>query len=231
MKLDGIQAITFDAAGTLIAPHPSVGEVYAEVLASLGYPVSPDTLEYRFRHAFQALKRDHPDAVLDRAGWRIIVSAALRDLTPEDDFDRQFDALWDAFAQPERWRLLPGVDSTLAKLNQRGMRLFVLSNNDSRLHGILEGLGVGAFFEAVFVSAELGAEKPSRKIFQLAQARIGAPAGAILHVGDSPVEDVKGALEAGWRAALVGPKAGTTAAIPIITRAPGIAELFADKMR
>lgn len=228
MNLDGIQAITFDAAGTLMAPHPSVGEVYAEVLAGLGYEVAPETLEQQFRVSFKTLKRDQPEAVLDREGWRTIVNGALNGLTPDDDFDRQFDALWNAFAEPHRWRLLPGVADTLASLHQRGLRLFVLSNNDSRLHGILDGLGAGQYFEGVFVSAELGAEKPSRKIFQLAQERIGAPSETILHVGDSPVEDIQGALEAGWRAALIGPKAGTTAVIPILSRAANLAELFAE---
>ncbi len=28
--LSGVRAVTFDAGGTLLTPHPSVGEVYAE---------------------------------------------------------------------------------------------------------------------------------------------------------------------------------------------------------
>lgn len=233
MNLDGIQAITFDAAGTLIVPYPSVGEVYAEVLADLGYAYSPETLEQRFRQSFQAFKRDQPDALLDRKGWRTIVTNALQGLTPANDIDRQFDALWNAFALPERWRLLPEVVPTLATLEKRGYRLFVLSNNDSRLHGILDGLGLGPYVEAVFVSAELGFEKPSLKIFQLAQIQMGVPPRAILHVGDSPVEDVQGALQAGWQAALVGTQADSTAVnLPALHRAATLDELFPSiKMR
>jgi len=231
MILDDVQAITFDAAGTLIEPHPSVGEVYAEELAKLGYTLEPETLENRFRASFKALKRDQPKAVLDREGWRKIVAGTLRELTPEGDFDRQFEALWNAFALPERWRVLPRVEPTLASLHPR-LPLYVLSNNDSRLRGILDGLGLGQHFEDVFISAELGVEKPDPAIFRLAQERIGAAAGAILHVGDSPMEDAHGALNAGWQAALVGPKAGTTAAVPIIRRAANISELFGPgKMR
>lgn len=209
MILDGIQAITFDAAGTLITPHPSVGEVYVEELANLGYALDPSLLEERFRAAFKALKQANPDAVLDRSSWRIIVAGTLEGLTPKDSFEAQFDALWNAFARPERWRVLPGVEAALAHLVARNVRLFVLSNNDDRLIGIIDGLGLGRYFERVFVSADLGVEKPHRRIFEQVRAIIGAAPDALLHVGDSMVEDLQGALRAGWRAALVGPKAKT----------------------
>ncbi|GHB94730.1 HAD-IA family hydrolase [Cerasicoccus arenae] len=206
MNLDGVQAITFDAAGTLMVPHPSVGEVYAEVLAAMGYSVDPSLLEQRFRASFKAQKSTTPEAVLDRASWRKIVAGTLKDLTPSADFETQFDALWHTFAEPNRWRVLPGVESTLASLQRRGFRLFVLSNNDSRLRRILVGLGLDQFFEAIFISAELGVEKPSPRIFQLVEANIGVPAASILHVGDSPLEDIEGAQNAGWCTALVGSK-------------------------
>ncbi|WP_309385215.1 HAD-IA family hydrolase [Cerasicoccus frondis] len=226
MNLEGIQAITFDAAGTLIEPYPSVGEVYAEELAKLGYPLSADLLNDRFRTSFKAQKSSKPEVVLDRDSWRAIVAGTLAGLTPTDTFDAQFDALWNAFAQPERWRLLPGVESTLAQLHAHGQRLFVLSNNDSRLRGIIDGLGIGQYFEAIFISAELGAEKPSPRIFELVREAIGVDASELLHVGDSPVEDIQGALDAGWWAALVGPKAGLPHSVDSAS-ATTIADLFA----
>lgn len=222
MNLDGIQAITFDAAGTLIVPHPSVGEVYAEVLGGLSCPLDPDLLEQNFRASFKALKQDKPEAVLDRESWRTIVAETLNGLTPSDQFDTHFEALWNAFAQPDRWRVLPGVSETLRELKQRGCRMFVLSNNDSRLRGILNGLGLAQYFEAIFVSAELGVEKPSPEIFKRIEAEIGVAAPHLLHVGDSPKEDAQGAIDAGWQAALVGLKAAQSD----IAHAANIAQLF-----
>ncbi|WP_269537865.1 HAD-IA family hydrolase [Cerasicoccus fimbriatus] len=222
MKLDGIQAITFDAAGTLIVPHPSVGEVYAEVLGGLGYPLDPDLLEQNFRASFKALKQNKPDAVLDRESWCTIVAGTLNGLTPSDQFDTHFEALWNAFAMPDRWRVLPGVSETLQDLKQRGFRMFVLSNNDSRLRGILNGLGLAQYFEAIFVSAELGVEKPSPEIFRRIEAEVGVSSAHLLHVGDSLKEDAQGAIGAGWQAALVGPKAAASD----LAGAANIAELF-----
>jgi len=202
------QAITFDAVGTLIVPHPSVGEVYAEVLAELGVTASAADLEKRFRESFRSLKTEAPNAVLNRDRWRQIVLRTIDGLGPAERFDELFDALWNAFADPRRWRTLPGVEASLAKLQSRRYRLFVLSNNDERLPGILDGLGIGTFFEAVFVSAELGAEKPSREIFRRVEVRTGLRSDQILHAGDSLAEDVAGAINAGWQSALIGRPAG-----------------------
>ncbi|WP_309399484.1 HAD-IA family hydrolase [Cerasicoccus maritimus] len=226
--LDSIAAITFDAAGTLIEPYPSVGEVYAEELALLGYPLDSNLLETRFRASFKALKTNRPGAVLDRVSWREIVSGTLDGLTPAETFDSQFDALWNSFAQAKRWRILPGAEAALQKLQARGLRLFVLSNNDARLHGVIDGLGLAGYFEQVFVSEQFGVEKPNPEIFHRVREVIGAPTDAILHVGDSPAEDIEGALNAGWRAALVGPKASVAEFPTAIIRAANIEELFAE---
>jgi len=199
-----IQAVTFDAAGTLIAPHPSVGEAYADVLGELGVTADPEQLESRFRDAFRGLKQANPQAVLDRRRWREIVARTLENLAPEERLDTIFEALWEEFAQARRWRVLDHAPEALAALKARGLRLFVLSNNDERLPGILDGLGLGPCFEAIFFSAELSAEKPSLLAFRAAEARIGVSNRALLHVGDSPAEDLGGALNAGWQAALIG---------------------------
>jgi len=230
MHLESIQAITFDAVGTLIAPYPSVGEIYAEELATLGYSLNPDQLETGFISSFKKFKHNHPDALLNRDAWRIIVSTTFNGLIPSDKFDTHFQKLWDAFAQPERWRILPGTEETLRYLHAKGLRLFVLSNNDERLHTILKGLIIGQFFEEVFVSAELGAEKPALSLFQLVQSRIEVSPSKILHVGDSFNEDVQGAVKAGWHAALVGKEPDTPLEIGHFMRASNIYALFFENL-
>jgi FMN phosphatase YigB (HAD superfamily) len=52
-------------------------------------------------------------------------------------------------------------------------------------------------------SAELGRAKPDPAAFASALELAGVPAAAALHAGDSPREDVEGALAAGLRAVLV----------------------------
>jgi putative hydrolase of the HAD superfamily len=118
------------------------------------------------------------------------------------------------------------VEATLRSLHSAGLRLFVLSNNDERLYSILDGLGIGRYFEAVFVSAELGAEKPSNRIFEFVQEWIKVEPQKILHVGDNPQEDVQGAMRAGWHAALVGTSALTSNITADYRQASSIHDLF-----
>lgn len=54
--------------------------------------------------------------------------------------------------------------------------------------------------ENIFVSADVGAEKPDRKIFDCARRSMGLEDGVVWFVGDSYPLDVEGALNAGWNA-------------------------------
>ncbi len=57
--------------------------------------------------------------------------------------------------------------------------------------------------DAVFISCELGWEKPDRRIFDYAQQHLNERPDAILHVGDSATHDRAGALSAGWHCLLI----------------------------
>lgn len=54
--------------------------------------------------------------------------------------------------------------------------------------------------ENIFVSADAGAEKPDRKIFEYAERAMVLEEAEIWFVGDSYELDVKGAVNAGWNA-------------------------------
>ena len=73
---------------------------------------------------------------------------------------------------------------------------------------------------------ELGAEKPSKRIFERVQTRINTTPDNILHVGDSIIEDVQGALNAGWNVAFVNSDAKTFHDMPNVKRGSSIHELF-----
>ena len=62
---------------------------------------------------------------------------------------------------------------------------------------ILEHLGLTKFFGHVFLSSELGADKPDPEIFRRALALSRARPNETLHVGDDPERDWEGASAAG----------------------------------
>ncbi|MGD0449772.1 MAG: HAD family hydrolase [Candidatus Bathyarchaeia archaeon] len=71
------------------------------------------------------------------------------------------------------------------------------------IYSSLRVLGINTFFDVVVVSEEVGWRKPSPKIFEDALNRLGIEAKEAVYIGDSPIEDIKGAKEAGLKTIFV----------------------------
>jgi len=213
MDTSEIDAITFDAAGTLIRPEPSVGAVYTEILARHGGDRDPVEVDRRFIEAFRGVSETMPaeERLKDpRSFWLEVVrqSFGFGNEMADNAVQRIFEDLWHEFAKPERWRVTPDAPAVLRKLKDDGFRLVVLSNNDSRLRDVLEGLELATCFEEILISCELGVEKPQDAIFRRAEEALKLPPQRILHIGDDPVSDGEAPVRNGWKAALVNQPAG-----------------------
>ena len=203
-----ILAVTFDAGGTLIAPWPSVGHVYARVAERHGIRgVPPASLSRGFKKVWSQLQRfDY-----SRASWRKVVTGTFRKADATIPDSECFEEIYRAFAQPEAWRIFRDVLPTLEALAERGTLLGIISNWDERLRPLLRRLGLARWFDEIIVSSEVGVAKPSPRIFDLAARRLKVPPDAVLHVGDSFSLDVRSARAAGFqgvhlkRGALAGP--------------------------
>ena len=205
----GVHAVTFDVGGTLIQPWPSVGDVYAQVAAAHGHRgLSPQVLNRRFAAEWRALKNFQHT----RSQWAELVAATFGELVQPPPSQSFFNALYARFAEPQAWHIDPDVRPTLKALAARGLRLGVISNWDERLRPLLVKLGLKAFFEVVVVSCEIGSPKPSRLIFDSAASQFELAPETILHVGDSPNMDARGARGAGFRALLLQRQASRRAA-------------------
>ncbi len=200
-----IRAVTFDAVGTLIELARPPGEVYATMARHFGAPGDPEPLQAAFR---QAWRRTPPPADVegprsddDRRWWHALVSQTLALAgCAVSDFEGYFERVYRYFERPEAWKVRPGVPGALTALASAGYRLGVLSNFDGRLHGVLRALELRRHFEAVIVSSEVGANKPSPRIFAAALEAFGLNAPELLHVGDDPALDGAGARAAGLEA-------------------------------
>ena len=71
------------------------------------------------------------------------------------------------------------------------------------IHKSLRVLGINTFFNVVVVSEENGWRKPSVKIFEDALNKLGVEAKDAVYIGDSPIEDIKGAKQAGLKTVFV----------------------------
>ena len=205
-----IKAVFFDAAGTLIKTVRKVGESYAAIAAKHGLEISPSELNGRFHIAFHGaapLAFPHSESaaidVLERQWWKTLVRKVFEPWEPFQRFDVFFDELFDYFSQPQAWSLFPEVSETVSALKDRRMALAVISNFDSRLIRILDGLGASAWFDEIYVSSRVGHAKPDRRIFEAALRRYGLAAANAAHVGDSEENDLRGADAAGLRGILI----------------------------
>jgi putative hydrolase of the HAD superfamily len=201
-----VHAIVFDAAGTLIHLPKGAPHHYAEVAARHRLTLDTGRLEQAFRTVWRTLSPPPvtraPRADDDRNWWQTLVNEVLDrcGVSSKDPFDRAayFDELYAEFTLPGIWECYPEVIATLEQLSDR-FTLGVISNFDGRLHAVLDQLGLSAFFREVVISSEVGADKPHPWIFNEAARRLALLPKQILHVGDDPEADWRGAASAGFQ--------------------------------
>ncbi len=102
---------------------------------------------------------------------------------------------------------LPGAEEAVKSLGRK-YRLYLASNGTATVqHGRLTSAGLYPYFEQVFISEEIGFNKPSREYFEACFAKIPGfdPARAVM-VGDSLTSDILGGKNAGLTTVWVNPE-------------------------
>jgi haloacid dehalogenase superfamily, subfamily IA, variant 1 with third motif having Dx(3-4)D or Dx(3-4)E/REG-2-like, HAD superfamily (subfamily IA) hydrolase len=198
-----IKAILFDAAGTLFFLTKTVGDHYAYVGHEVGLDLDAQQLERAFHSAWQQMPRrpaiDGPRKNDDKGWWRELVGRVFDQVVPslsELDRDNFFEIAYEHFAEAGVWELYPEVPEVLEQLRPR-FQLAVVSNFDGRLRFILQHLGISNYFSYIFISSELGADKPDPEIFRRAVTIMHLKVDEVLHIGDDPERDWKAAAAAG----------------------------------
>jgi HAD superfamily hydrolase (TIGR01509 family) len=104
----------------------------------------------------------------------------------------------------------PEVLPTLRELRGRGVRMAVVSDSWPDLPALHAALGMGGFFEAYAISAELGCHKPDPRMYRHASDALGLPPGDCLFVDDDP-SYVAAAIALGYQGLTVLRQPGQTA--------------------
>jgi len=102
---------------------------------------------------------------------------------------------------------LPGAEEAVDRLSKK-YRLFLASNGTASVQkGRMTSANLYRFFETVFVSQEIGHNKPSKAYFDACFARIpGFDRSKAMIVGDSLTSDIKGGINAGIKTVWVNPE-------------------------
>ena len=101
---------------------------------------------------------------------------------------------------------LPGAEEAVKRLHEK-YRLFLLSNGTAVVQqGRLTSANLYPWFEKVFISQEMGFNKPDKQFFDRCFAQIsGFDPDKALMVGDSLTSDIQGGINAGVRTVWVNP--------------------------
>ena len=104
-------------------------------------------------------------------------------------------------------QVVPGALEVCRKL-RNDYRLYVITNGvASTQHSRLEGSGVAALMDGIFLSEKLGIEKPNAGFFEKVFAAISpADLSEIMIVGDSLTSDIRGGMNAGIRTCWYNPE-------------------------
>lgn len=205
-----IKAIIFDFIGTLTnVKNYSLEDSkmkLCEAIAEAGFNVDDECFleKYSQSHEKYRVVRYQELVEVTNSIW---ISEALNNLgfktNPED---AQIKTAVNVFFEDylDSLELRPFVKKLLSKVSTE-YRLGLVSNFTYApvIYAGVKKLGINEFFNAILVSEEVGWRKPSIKIFEEALRRLDATAEETVYVGDSPLEDIKGAKAVGMKTVFV----------------------------
>ena len=206
-----IEVVFLDAGETILYPHPSFSELFAQIVSDAGLPVDGRDVEDVRRKLAPHLVDMHEDSGApggaslseesSRAFWTFLYRRFLQELGHEDE--ALVERLFEVFSSTSTYRLYDDVLPALAALSEHGYRLGLISNFERWLEEMLVELEVGHIFDVAVISGIEGVEKPDATIYRRALDKAGVAPDRAVHVGDSPGLDVVPARSVGIEAVLL----------------------------
>lgn len=183
----------FDFADTLAELQPSRQDIVADYIeCASGIRVDTDAITRSYKAA---------DLLMQYS------SVHTRSMEQRTEFYREYNrhlfallgvshladpaGLFAAFGERKgHWQLKLGARDTLGELRQRGYRIGIISNFDTRLEQIVyEHLGLASTVDYLHISQNEGVEKPDPRFYLSFFERYGVPIKRSFYVGDSYVLD------------------------------------------
>jgi HAD superfamily hydrolase (TIGR01549 family) len=190
-QTNGIKAIFFDLDGTLRHSVPTGAEVFTDYAKTLGLRVDEEARlrAIRWEHFYYSRRR-------------LTALGASREWALE--FAPRISLHMGEVYKPDS--IVPeDVRRTLPQLKEAGYLLAVISNRDQPFQDVLDGHGIGEFFDFSMAAGEVSIWKPEPGIFEHGLQRANVAAREAIYVGDNYYADVVGARGAGLQPVLYDP--------------------------
>ena len=205
-----VKAVIFDYVGTLVNCKNYTMEASREklhtALVNEGFDVAKDKFLAAYIQAHEKYRKIRYEQLREvtNAVW---VAEALCNLgfkVTADDY--RIKAALNVFFKDyvETLELRAGAKKLIKQAAEQ-CKVALISNftHAPVIYSSLRQLGINTFFNVVVVSEENGWRKPSSHIFQDAIDKLQVQANEAVYIGDSPIEDIKGAKQAGLKTVFV----------------------------
>ncbi len=205
------EAVFFDLDGTLVSERVGVREARSAAGSELVRrgltTVAPDRFADTVEQVVADVLRENGGQWppwFDKAGW---LARALKRIGCELDPDSAaFAGALAVYADEriERATAIPGALEAIVAGRRHGPVGVITNFIDADMQRRkIASAGLEGQFDALFISGEVGCAKPDPEIFRHAARELGVDVTRTVHIGNSVVSDVEGALAAGAAAVLV----------------------------
>lgn len=123
----------------------------------------------------------------------------------EDNLQQSLEIFYRVLLEDRQ--LVKGAAELLARIKERGLSIGLISDvawglpSEFPMRDIRH-FGLDAYFDDYTFSTDVGLRKPHPKIFKIALSNLGVDAAEAMYVGNSIVQDIKGAKGVGMTAVL-----------------------------
>ena len=209
-----IDTIFFDVGATLryvVADPEFAAAADRELMALVGATESHDEFFAKLNANWKAYRKMAKAVLLDVSEMELWLQYLLPDYPAERIAPNaaRLTRLW----RDHDGRRVPheGVKETLKELKRRGYKLGIIANTitETEIPDWMCHDQVADCFTTVILSSKVRLRKPDTAIYHLAARCIGSAPESCAYVGDNPVRDVEGAVNAGYGAMVLFEDAGT----------------------
>jgi len=202
------KAIFWDFDGTLVYSYRIWQDALLTAITKFGYEVEIGKIKHHLSSKVKRFSWHNPDdAYVDALGekwWRKLFESLN---SFYDEFSiKERNSVNSYFKEKiinyENYKLYENAKMVLQECTDMGYKNYILSNNYPELPSVIEELGIGTAFIDIFVSANIGYEKPNAAFFQHALKVTGFPDVSYM-IGDNPIADIQGGKSAGMKTILV----------------------------
>ena len=197
-----LRAVLFDVDFTLVKPGPDLGpEGYQALGRRFGLDLDPARYADARLAAVETVER-HPELDHDEEVWVLFTERIIRGMG--GDSERAYEAaveMTHAWENAANFELYEDSLPVLGLIREHGLKIGLVSNTGRDLEAFVSHHGLDV--DAALGSGAYGKTKPHPAIFLAALDALDVGAEEAAMVGDSPEDDIAGAVALGMRAFLV----------------------------